>query len=117
MILVNVVVLVLVLGFPTPAMQPITFRLVGRQTQPTLKHDSEKLDCKSAMVQLAKVNDIVEGRQISESDQQELYVDTGPCTCKAVSFHKPYDKEEIGTVTCEGKTFKKVRATQRKRKR
>jgi hypothetical protein len=118
MFIIVIVVFALMLGVPFSAIRQSPRSPTDQQVQTGQVQDGTKqLGCESAAIQEATVGDYAEGRQISESDSQELYIDTGPCTCKRVSFHYPYDKKVIGTVTCNGETFTKVSATQRKSSR
>jgi len=103
---------VLVLGLATaPGPQQSSHRSADN-TEKAVQRDAERLNCGSASMVLAAANVVVVGRQVAESDSKELYVDTSPCNCKTISFHEPYEKEEIGTVTCKGEKFKQIRAKQ-----
>jgi hypothetical protein len=59
-------------------------------------------------VVLASKGDEATGVVIEERGN-ELYLDAVPCRGRIATFTKPFRKSEVGTASCDGKTFTKHR--------
>lgn len=58
-----------------------------------------------------KAGDVATGAIIDE-ENKELLIDTAPCKGKTQTFHDPYKKKPLGTVTCNGKTLERAEVRQ-----
>lgn len=63
---------------------------------------------------MTSVGDVETGVVFKEAlDKSEIFLDKNPCRGKMISFHKPYTKQNAGTVKCGDKDIPTVTVTQK----
>lgn len=61
---------------------------------------------------MTNVGEVATGVIFKEA-KDELFLDTDPCKGKMIAFHKPYEKQKAGVVTCGGKELQRTTVTQK----
>ena len=63
---------------------------------------------------MTSAGDVETGVVFKEAqDKSEIFLDKNPCKGKMISFHKPYSKQNAGTVKCGDKEIPTVTVTQK----